>query len=75
MTGGGADDDPDGAAVYALRADGDDSNGAGRKRREREHADDRWAAMLHLTLDGARDLWEALSQAASVEAILACMMK
>ena len=31
--------------------------------------------MLHLTLDGARDLWEALSQAASVEAILACMMK
>ena len=29
----------------------------------------------HLTLDGARDLWEALSQAASVEAILACMMK
>ena len=30
---------------------------------------------LHLTLDGARDLWEALSQAASVEAILACMMK
>ena len=31
--------------------------------------------MLHLTLDGACDLWEALSQAASVEAILACMMK
>ena len=31
--------------------------------------------MLHLTLDGARDLWAALSQAASVEAILACMMK
>ena len=31
--------------------------------------------MLHLTLDGARDLWEALSQAASMEAILACMMK
>ena len=31
--------------------------------------------MLHLTLEGARDLWEALSQAASVEAILACMMK
>ena len=30
---------------------------------------------LHLTLEGARDLWEALSQAASVEAILACMMK
>ena len=28
-----------------------------------------------LTLDGARDLWEALSQAASMEAILACMMK
>ena len=31
--------------------------------------------MLHLTLEGARDLWEALSQAASMEAILACMMK
>lgn len=31
--------------------------------------------MLHLTLEGARDLWETLSQAASVEAILACMMK
>ena len=31
--------------------------------------------MLHPTLDGARDLWEALSQAASMEAILACMMK
>ena len=31
--------------------------------------------MLHLTLNGAHDLWEALSQAASVEAILACMMK
>ena len=29
--------------------------------------------MLHLTLDGARDLWEALSQAASMEAILACI--
>ena len=29
----------------------------------------------HLTLDGARDLWEAMSQAASMEAILACMMK
>ena len=28
-----------------------------------------------LTLEGARDLWEALSQAASMEAILACMMK
>lgn len=24
--------------------------------------------MLHLTLEGARDLWEALSQAASMEA-------
>lgn len=31
--------------------------------------------MLYLTLDGARDLWEALSQAASMEAILTCMMK
>ena len=31
--------------------------------------------ILPLTLDGARDLWAALSQAASVEAILACMMK
>ena len=32
-------------------------------------------AMIQMTLDGARDLWAALSQAASVEAILACMMK
>lgn len=31
--------------------------------------------MLHLTLEGVYALWEALSQATSVEAILDCMMK
>ena len=75
MTGGGADDDPDGAAVYALRADGDDSNGAGENDAKGSMRMIGGLLMLHLTLDGARDLWEALSQAASVEAILACMMK
>lgn len=31
--------------------------------------------MLHLTLDGLYNLWTALAQATSVEAILDCMMK